>query len=921
MLAMPMMATAQYDPKITTPKQFFGFNIGDDYELVNYTQFEAYMKKLASESPRMKLVEIGKTEEGRPQYTVILTSAENQKTLEHYREISKKLAMAEGLTDDEAHALAREGKAVVFMDFGIHATETAGAQSINQVVYEMISRNDPETLQMLNNDILLLTFANPDGEEFVSDWYMRNPDPTKRSLDYLPKLFNKYIGHDNARDMFMSNMSESANMNKLMFIDWFPQITHTHHQTGPAGAVVFMPPFRDPFNYNFDPLVPMGVEELGGAMHSWLIARNMPGSATRGASNYSTWWDGGMRTISYFHNAIGLITEVIGNPTPMKIPFVLQRQLPSGDEPMPIAPQEWHMSQTIKYEVEYSRAVFDYAARNRESLLYDMYVMGKRQIEKGSTDSWTITPKRIEAVREAASEMPNGRKNEVMLGNGPNAVEVVPSDLYDTVLHSQDSKTPRAYILTADQPDFPTVTKFINALLKNGIEVEQATAPFEANGKTYPANSYVVKTAQASLPFVLDMFEPQDHPNDFKYPGGPPIPPYDIAGWTLVYQMGIQCDRSMTNVNGPLQLLKEQPQPPAPAQVSGPSTAAGYLVDHKINDAIVLVNRLLAKGQKVYWLKADATADGKDMGTGAMWIPATAESTVIVKKAAEDLGVAATAAAEAPKGEALALKPIRVGLYDQYGGLMPSGWIRWILEQFEFPVEIVRPQMLDAGNLKAKYDVLIFPDGSAHFGPSVGRSRTIRQPEPDEIPEQYRSWLGVITKEKTIPALKQFVEDGGSVVTIGSGTSIAPLLGVPMTSALVDVGKNGKVEPLSHDKFYVPGSILQMTVNTEDPLAYGLPAKVDVDFDSSPAFRIRPSADDAATSTVGWYQGSKLLRSGWAWGQQYLNGATAILDETMGAGKVYVFGPEITFRGQSHGTYKFLFNSLYLGSANPVDLK
>jgi hypothetical protein len=909
----------EHNPKITTPKQFFGFDIGDDYKLVNYTQFEAYMKKLAGESDRMKLLEIGKTEEGRPQYTVILTSAANMAKLARYQEISKKLAMTEGVTEEQAHSLAREGKAVVFMDFGIHATETAGAQSINLIVYDMISRNDPDTLRMLNDDVLLLTFANPDGEELVSNWYMRNPDPAKRSLNGLPKLFNKYIGHDNARDMFMSNMSESANMNKLMFIDWFPQITHTHHQTGPAGAVVFMPPFRDPFNYNFDPLVPMGVELVGGAMHSWLIAHNMPGSAMRGASNYSTWWNGGMRTISYFHNSIGLITEVIGNPTPFDIPFVLQRQLPNGDEPMPIAPQTWHMSQTMQYEVEYSRAVFDVASRYRETLLYDSWVMGRRQIAKGSMDSWTISPKRLEAVEEAVPKT-SQRRDQVIVGNGPDAVTVVPSDLYQTVLHSPESRTPRAYIMSADQADFPTVTKFVNVLLKNGIIVEQAAKPFTANGKSYPANTYIVRTAQASLPFVLDMFEPQDHPNDFKYPGGPPIPPYDIAGWTLVYQMGIDCDRSLTDVTATTIRLKEAAQPAVAAVVSGPAQSAGYLVSHKINDSFVLINRLLAKGQKVYWLKEDTTADGKSLGTGAIWIPSTPVSTEIVKQAAQQLGVAAASVAAAPRGAALELKPIRIGIFDLYGGIMPSGWTRWILEQFEFSAQIVRPQELDAGNLKAKFDVIIFPDGSAHFGAVSGRGRSARQPAPEEIPEEYRSWLGAITPEKTIPQLKEFLKGGGSIVTVGSGSSIAPLLGVPVESALVEMGKDGKFVPLPREQFYVPGSILRMTVNTEDPLAYGLPEKVDVDFDSSPAFRIKPAAGDQSTTAVGWFQGTKVLRSGWAWGQQYLDGATAILEDQIGPGKVYLFGPEITFRGQPHGTYKFLFNSLYLNSAESVDM-
>ena len=321
--------------QVTSPREELGFNLGDDYQVANYTQLERYWRKLASESNRMKLEDIGLTAEGRHQYMAVITSAENQKKLDHYKDISRRLGLAEGLTDEQAHALAREGKSVIFMDGGLHATETVGSQALMELVYQMVSRTDPETMRFLNDDIMLLCLANPDGQELVANWYMREKDETKRTMNGLPRLWQKYIGHDNARDMFMSNMPETENINRVLFIEWFPQITHTHHQTGPAGAVVFMPPFRDPFNYNFDPLVVEGVNLVGAAMHSRLIAAGMPGSAERGASNYSTWWNGGMRTISYFHNMIGLLTEIIGSPTPMEIPLVLDRQLPNGNEPFP----------------------------------------------------------------------------------------------------------------------------------------------------------------------------------------------------------------------------------------------------------------------------------------------------------------------------------------------------------------------------------------------------------------------------------------------------------------------------------------------------------------------------------------------------------------------------------------------------------
>ncbi len=220
-------------PHITTPKEAFGFDIGDDYHVANYSQLDAYWHKLAAESDRMKLVDIGLTAENRRQYMAVVSAPENIRQLERYKQISQKLAHAEGVTDEQAHALASEGKAVVWIDGGLHANETVGSQQEIEEVYEMVSRNDAETMRLLNDNIILCVLANPDGQELVANWYMREADPAKRSLSNLPRLFQHYIGHDNNRDFYMSNMPETTNMNRQLFIEWFPQIVYNHHQTGP----------------------------------------------------------------------------------------------------------------------------------------------------------------------------------------------------------------------------------------------------------------------------------------------------------------------------------------------------------------------------------------------------------------------------------------------------------------------------------------------------------------------------------------------------------------------------------------------------------------------------------------------------------------------------------------------------------------
>ncbi len=247
----------------------------------------------------------------------------------------------------------------------------------------------------------------------------------------------------------------------------------------------------------------------------------------------------------------------------------------------------------------------------------------------------------------------------------------------------------------------------------------KATSSFTVAGKSYPSGSFVVKTAQAFRPHVMDMFEPQDHPNDFRYPGGPPIPPYDLTGWTLALQMGVQFDRIMDGFDGPFQKLPYKPMPPQAAAITGPATPAGYLISHKVNNSFKLMNRLLKANAEVYWMKDALKADGQDLGTGTIWVPASPAALNILKKGATEFGVPVFAVAKSPVGEAYKLKPIRIALYDQYGGLMPAGWIRWIFEQYEFPFEMVYPKTLDAGDLKSKFDVLVFTDG-AYRRPCTG---------------------------------------------------------------------------------------------------------------------------------------------------------------------------------------------------------
>jgi hypothetical protein len=961
MLATSITAAQTRPPVVTTPKQFFGFNIGDDYNLATYTQFVQYWQKIDKESNRMRVIEIGKTEEGRTELAAIVTAPENFARLDRYKQIAQQLHRARGLSDDQARALAKEGKAVVWIDGGLHATEVVGAHQLIETVYQLVSRTDDETMRILRDVIVIAVHANPDGMQMVSKCYMQNVDPLQRRT-CSPRLYNKYAGHDDNRDFYMSNLKESQNMNKLMYWEWLPQIMYNHHQAGPAGTVIFSPPFRDPFNYNFDPMIVTGLDMIGAHMHHRFLQEGKPGFTMRSGSSYSTWWNGGLRTTAYFQNIIGLLTEIIGNPTPMQIPPTLSQILPRADLPAPIEPQEWHFRQSIDYSVTANYAVLDLASRYKDQFLYNIYKMGANQIERGSHDHWTISNEDMVRLQTAmagsaaqpaasaqggrggrgggrggapgatAAQMPTGGGDasggETVQGGGGRGGRGggLSLAMYDSVLKDPAHRDPRVFIISADQADPATATKFINALRYIGVEVQQATAPWSANGKRYPAGSYVVKTAQAGRAHVLDMFEPQDHPNDMDE-RGIPRRPYDNAGWTLAYQMGVKFDRVWDDVSGPFKEI-EGLASPIPGAING-TAAAGYLLSPSINDAFTIANRVMKANGEVYRLGAQMTAAGKTYPAGTLYVAASAISTPIVQKSAQELGVNLDATAAAPAG-ATRLAPRRIALWDTATGSMPSGWTRFLLERFEFPFTVVCGAGFDDTALNSKYDVIIMPSGAA-FRAGGGRggggggadappptAGAAPSTDPD-LRSLCQVTSGTGTGATAEANVKKFVEAGGAVIAAGSAArTIAEMLALPVSDYLVERQPGQDERALSADKFYVPGSVLLVAVDPIAPSAAGAEEHIDVFFNNDPVFRMAPNAASRGIRPVMWFDSGTSLRSGWAWGQNYLEGGTTAFEASVGRGTVFAFGPEITFRAQPHGTFKFLFNAIYLaGQSNP----
>ena len=834
---------AQQEEKVPSTKEVLGFPVGADFKLADYPMMLRYFELLDEASDRVVLTRIGTTTEDQPIIMAIISSPENLAQKEHYREIAQRLALVRGLDDEEARRLATEGKAVVWIDSGIHATEIAPSQHSFKLAYHLATDNSHQTLEILDKVILLLLpCANPDGLNLVVDWYNRNlgtPFETSR----LPWLYHKYVGHDNNRDFFMLTQKETKAITEVLYHQWFPQIVYNHHQTAPFPARIFIPPFDGPTNPNIDPLVISGINLVGSRMAHAFNEAGQPGVISR--IRFTTWWNGGGRTTPYFHNIIGILTETAlyryATPkfyTKNEFPEEYRDLTPKAHYPNPWKGGWWRLGDAVDYCLTASKAVLDVAAKYKEQFLFNIYLIGKSAIEKGRKES------------------------------------------------------PYAFVIPPDQWDPPMTAKLINTLIMGGVEVHLAKAPFQADGIDYPKGSYVILMSQPYRAYAKDLLEPQQYPTRLLYPGGPPISPYDMTGWTLPYQMGVDTVPVISSFQGELELVSRASPPQG--EVRGKASYA-YLFSHNTNNGFIAVNRLLKQGYEVYWAAEPLSVKEEKFPPGSIIIPAKGGIHRLIDSLSQELSLQVYPLNRRLKGEAYRLKPLKLALYKPWVASMDEGWARWILEQFEFPCRNIYNAEVRKGELNKSYDVILLPDVS---------SRDILEGHsPGTMPPEYCGGIG----EEGLANLKKFVTEGGTLITLDSSSELA-LEGfqLPVENPLKDVKRA---------EFFCPGSILSVEVDTSHPIGYGMREKSAVFFVRSPAFRLLTTTESVGAKAVISYPAKNPLLSGWLLGGERLYNKAAVVDVPLGKGRVVLIGFRAQHRGQPHRTFKLLFNSLYYGSA------
>lgn len=861
------------------PEKFFGFRIGTDGELARYPRILEYLQHLAKTTNRIKYEELGKTTMGHPYVLATISAPENLAKLERLIAINRQLADPRGLSPADAKRLAQEGRAFYFVYGTIHSTEVGNTQALTEVAHRLATEDSPAIREILDNVVVLLVPSqNPDGQLLVIDhWYKTKGTPFGR---VFPDLYHKYVGHDDNRDWFMFTQKETRLAIEKVHNYFKPHITHDMHQMGSGGARIFVPPFDDPYDPNVHPILAQEHIEVGQAMASALVAEGKEGVEFN--ARYDLWTPA--RQYMVYHGQPRILTEIASVDLADPIVNPAGKDVPLGPQelrwnfPLPYTRSDWRLRQIVEYGTTAAFAGMSHVAKYRTTWLENFYKVHADWVN-----------------RKAA---------------------------------------PYAFVIPAVQRDPFETYELLDILRFGAVEIHQATAPFDADGRKYDAGSWVVKLAQPYGAFAKTMLERQKYPDLRLFPGGPPKPPYDVTGHTLGLLMGVQVDQIDRPFEASATLVKDL-KPSASAMPASPKW--GYLVGPESNAGFMAVAKLQAAHVPVLRAASAFESGGRTFAPGTWMVPPLAEATRILSDVSRATGLPVAGTDLAPGVEAYRLKrETRIGLW-RGANNMPGGWMKWVFEQYGFLHRTITSADLES-DLAGHFDSIVLPDGTS-------RDTIVRGLDPKRNDKEWAWAYGV--GEAGWKKLGDWVRNGGTLVAIGSAVETArELLDLPIEKVLpqsagrgrgagpASAGPGGDPDRVLREAFssparldaalrervidpttlfYCPGSLLQNEFNPAHPVGFGMPPVWPVFFESDQAYRLTPGFTIQAEVVSRYPTKGPILQSGWLLGEELLRDQANVVAFRVGRGFVVTMGSQVDFRAQPRATFKLLFNALFHG--------
>ena len=852
---------------VPTPESVLGHQIGADFQLASYEDSLDYFRQLDAASDRLQLVEIGRTSFNRPWYVALISSPENLANLERYREISQQLAHPLGLTDEEARQLAREGKAIVHIDGGLHASEVATAQHTMELAYDLVAGVDDPEIQAIHENIIVMLWPsiNPDGQTLIADWYEPNVG-TPYETSSMPWLYQKYVGHDNNRDAYSLNMIESRVIERTWRY-WEPQIRYVPHQSPPFPTRIFLPPYADPVANRVHPLMSRTINTLGMLIAQALEERGQVGAAHM--ETFDVWYPGYVDHLPNLQNAVTFFTEtaLFEYATPR---FYTLRDIP--DNRQDLRPESlysspwpggwWRLRDAVEYILTSSHATLGFVAKYKERVLYNRYQAGRDTIRRYTSDP------------------------------------------------------PYAYVIRQQQRDPVAPVELLRRLAFNGIRVHQLQSSVSIEGNTYPPGTWVIPMNQEFAELARNVLEVQSYPDLRVSEEAPPLQPYDVAGWTLAYQFDVEVIEVTTPLSDDIRAamnpvegevadwrpLFQQSVDPASRDIDAAPfdsvPGLGFDTDPVAAGIVPPVGKVTSSGVA---LALSPAQNNSFRAVNRAWREGGGvrfrEGRYVVTGLSDQVVGELHLQAERTGASGTTVPQPRIGLYRPWRPSMDEGWTRWLLEQYDFEFTNLRNADFHSRPLGDRFDVILFADENA--------GTILRGFQQGSVPPRYAGGIG----PQGVRALREFVQAGGTLVCLNRSSIFAiQELNLPVKNVVAD---------LDRQDFYVGGSLLEVAVDPVHPVMAGMPAKANVFVGRSPVFTTTEGFEGTALAK---YQeaGSPLL-SGYLLGEEHINGYAAALDVHHGDGHVILIGFRPQWRGQAFGTFRVLFNAVLFHGENAVN--